>query len=216
MDQKMQFFNIDGNAAAVIDQNTILHHFFTTQIQITKWNEGCRHNKEIARFVHSLESASNGVSNSNIGGYQSGQLLNDNDPPALKLLASWVKNMFVQYIRLSYDKEVGHDAVILDAWANVNRAGDINAVHCHGSSLCSAVYYAALPEVEGDFGQLMLHDPRPFHPFHESISIAPDQSLLVMFPGWLKHSVNPFRGDGERVSIAFNCEIKESTPRMMK
>jgi len=28
--------------------------------------------------------------------------------------------------------------------------------------------------------------------------------MVVMFPSWLSHSVDPWQGEGERVSIAFN------------
>ena len=29
-----------------------------------------------------------------------------------------------------------------------------------------------------------------------------------MFPGWLNHFVNPFKGTGERISIAFNLDVE--------
>jgi predicted 2-oxoglutarate/Fe(II)-dependent dioxygenase YbiX len=28
---------------------------------------------------------------------------------------------------------------------------------------------------------------------------------LVIFPSWVLHDVKPFEGDGERITIAFNC-----------
>jgi predicted 2-oxoglutarate/Fe(II)-dependent dioxygenase YbiX len=28
---------------------------------------------------------------------------------------------------------------------------------------------------------------------------------LVIFPSWVLHDVKPFEGEGERVTIAFNC-----------
>ena len=36
--------------------------------------------------------------------------------------------------------------------------------------------------------------------------------LLLMFPSWLNHFVNPFMGGGERISIAFNLDA-EVIPR---
>lgn len=208
MNNSMHLADVDGNITGVVDRDTILQYFFTTQVQMTTWNEGNSFNKQIAEFVHSLESTSNGVKKSNIGGYQSDQLLKHNYPPALKHLLNWVESKLVQYINLAYDNEVKNDALSIDAWANINRAGDINSVHCHGAALCSAVYYVTLPKTDDEFGKLILHDPRPYHPYHQSVSITAEQSLLVIFPGWLKHSVNPFRTNGERISIAFNAEIK--------
>jgi hypothetical protein len=30
---------------------------------------------------------------------------------------------------------------------------------------------------------------------------------MLLFPSWLQHTVHPFAGDGERISIAFNVLI---------
>ena len=40
------------------------------------------------------------------------------------------------------------------------------------------------------------------------LTIDPQPGLLVIFPCWLYHYVNPFRGKGERISIAFNIRLK--------
>ncbi|MCZ6839887.1 MAG: putative 2OG-Fe(II) oxygenase [Alphaproteobacteria bacterium] len=31
--------------------------------------------------------------------------------------------------------------------------------------------------------------------------------IELIFPAWLKHYVNPYHGDGERISIAFNIVV---------
>jgi hypothetical protein len=31
---------------------------------------------------------------------------------------------------------------------------------------------------------------------------------LMMFPAWLNHYVNPYHGDSERISIAFNLTVE--------
>jgi hypothetical protein len=36
-----------------------------------------------------------------------------------------------------------------------------------------------------------------------NIRLEPGQ--LVLFPSWVLHDVKPFEGDGERITIAFNC-----------
>ena len=33
-------------------------------------------------------------------------------------------------------------------------------------------------------------------------------ALFLVFPGWLKHFVHPYRGSRPRVSIAFNVKIE--------
>ena len=38
--------------------------------------------------------------------------------------------------------------------------------------------------------------------------LDPKPGLMVIFPSWLYHYVNPFHGAGERISIAFNINLK--------
>jgi hypothetical protein len=35
------------------------------------------------------------------------------------------------------------------------------------------------------------------------IDLEPGQ--LVLFPSWVLHDVKPYEGDGERITVAFNC-----------
>jgi hypothetical protein len=37
---------------------------------------------------------------------------------------------------------------------------------------------------------------------------------LVLFPSYILHDVKPFEGDGERITIAFNCwfKLKDEPP----
>jgi uncharacterized protein (TIGR02466 family) len=103
----------------------------------------------------------------------------------------------------------------VEAWANVSPPGAFNMPHVHGGSYWSAVYYVRVGEGEG--GQLVLHDPRmPGLRMHApgvrfrnmgpelKVEITPRPGLMVLFPGWLSHSVEPWEGSGERISIAMN------------
>jgi len=103
----------------------------------------------------------------------------------------------------------------IDAWANVSVSGASNRAHVHGGSFWSAVYYVRVDEGEG--GELMLHDPRmpglrmhaPDLRFKDAgpelvVTIRPKTGLMILFPAWLSHSVQPWDGGGERISIAMN------------
>jgi uncharacterized protein (TIGR02466 family) len=104
---------------------------------------------------------------------------------------------------------------IVEAWANVNERGSANMRHVHGGCYWSAVYYVRIDEGEG--GQLILHDPRmptlamhaPYLRFNKTggereVRIKPQVGRLVIFPSWLGHEVEPWQGDGVRISIALN------------
>jgi hypothetical protein len=41
----------------------------------------------------------------------------------------------------------------------------------------------------------------------ESQRISPRAGTLVVFPSWLSHGVCPYRGTGERISIAINFSL---------
>jgi uncharacterized protein (TIGR02466 family) len=103
----------------------------------------------------------------------------------------------------------------VDAWANVSGEGAFNMPHVHGGTFWSCVYYVRVGEGEG--GQLVLHDPRmPGLRMHAPgvrfrnmgpelrAEIQPAAGLMVLFPGWLSHSVEPWQGTGERISVAMN------------
>jgi uncharacterized protein (TIGR02466 family) len=103
----------------------------------------------------------------------------------------------------------------VDAWANVSGPGAFNMPHVHGGTYWAAVYYVRVGE--GDGGELVLHDPRmPGLRMHAPgirfsnmgpelrAEVRPKEGLLVMFPGWLSHSVEPWHGSGERISVAMN------------
>ena len=47
--------------------------------------------------------------------------------------------------------------------------------------------------------------PLKGHRTHQSY--LPSAGSLVIFPSYVTHAVNPFRGPGERISIAFNARL---------
>lgn len=106
-----------------------------------------------------------------------------------------------------------------DAWANVSDSGNFNMPHFHSASYWSVVYYVGVGDGEG--GQLVLHDPRMpglcMHAPHlrfkgagseNHFEIEPKPGLMVLFPAWLLHSVEPWRGSGRRISVAMNIRAK--------
>ena len=64
--------------------------------------------------------------------------------------------------------------------------------------------------------QKTLQDGRPRTPecylkrLELSVRLEPGQ--LVLFPSWLLHDVKPFQGEGERITVAFNCWFSLEDP----
>jgi uncharacterized protein (TIGR02466 family) len=104
------------------------------------------------------------------------------------------------------------------SWANVLRKGDYNKIHNHPGALWSGCYYVSVgqPEPEPAFnGWIEFQDPRPGNIHGGKERIEPAEGMLLLFPGWLNHYVNPFSGSGERISIAFNFDA-EFVPRPVR
>jgi uncharacterized protein (TIGR02466 family) len=110
---------------------------------------------------------------------------------------------------------------LVESWANVNEKGGANARHVHGGCYWSAVYYVRMDPGAG--GELLLFDPRmptlAMHAPHlrfrntggeREVRIKPEPGLVVVFPSWLAHSVEPWQGDGTRISIAINLTATRS------
>jgi uncharacterized protein (TIGR02466 family) len=114
------------------------------------------------------------------------------------------------------------------AWANVIRKGHFNHAHIHPGNFWSAVYYVddggpAGPEAGGE---IEFYDPRGgapamYNPFltvatpdgeagGASVKIAPVAGTFLVFPSYLRHAVNPYRGDAVRISVAVNFALIEA------
>ncbi|WP_371398346.1 TIGR02466 family protein [Fretibacter rubidus] len=111
-------------------------------------------------------------------------------------------------------------------WANVSGPGNSNQMHCHPGALWSGVYYVDVGEDSPDVdveGELLLVDPRfPTNvmympelvnrypdgkPQYSQTPIRPKNGRMVLFPAWMNHSVRPYKGTRERISIAFNLMV---------
>jgi uncharacterized protein (TIGR02466 family) len=116
-------------------------------------------------------------------------------------------------------------------WFHVTRRGGWFGLHNHPMASWSGVYCVSAGEDDGTDPQSgLLHfsnplqlanmfvDPAnvrirpPYGMSGKSFRLRPGQ--LVLFPSWVNHEVFPFSGNGERITIAFNCwfDFAEGTP----
>jgi hypothetical protein len=99
---------------------------------------------------------------------------------------------------------------LIDVWLNVQRAGDYNPTHTHGGSFSGVLFLKVPPQIHAESfdGQLCFHGPEEWHiqSFRTGMAhyVLPVPGDFYVFPAWQPHSVAPFRGEGERWSIAFN------------
>jgi len=157
-----------------------------------------------------------GINRSNVGGgwHSDLKLLQWGGAAATKLLEHTVALVNANTQDVKADPEIQPQWTI-EAWANVNEKGGANMRHIHGGCYWSAVYYVRIDPGTG--GELVLYDPRmPFLAMHaptlrfrnaggeREVRLKPAPGLLIVFPSWLAHAVEPWHGDGTRISIALN------------
>jgi uncharacterized protein (TIGR02466 family) len=93
-------------------------------------------------------------------------------------------------------------------WFNINKKNDSNSSHFHPFSVYSGVYYLKAPE---NCGNIIFEAPNLdlLHYYNSGeggiYSLPPVENTLYIFPGWLKHFVQPNQNEEEdRISISFN------------
>jgi hypothetical protein len=152
----------------------------------------------------------------------------------------------LQKLAVTYMKNVtteDYDAKVNDAWTVHSYEGDYNPLHDHGTETpigLSCILYlkvpeqiASLPNPTEEFGGLNsssgavdgftyftwgtngMRDVNMLRPATEEY-VKPEVGTMIMFPSWLRHSVNPFFGDGERRTFSANINIMKKVSKNEK
>jgi uncharacterized protein (TIGR02466 family) len=148
------------------------------------------------------------------------------DPhPAIQQLKVFCWDQLLAVIgRLNgYDLAALHRLQIFnDCWFHVMRRGGFFGVHNHPNASWSGVYCVDTGRGDAgskDGGLLSFINPHITSAMHldagianmplpygnQVASVALEPGELVIFPSWVLHDVKPYDGDGERVTVAFNC-----------
>lgn len=115
--------------------------------------------------------------------------------------------------------------IATDAWFHVTRRGGFFGVHNHPMASWSGVYCVspgAHDAGDAESGRLSFINPNslagmyvdpanarvrmPFGFSNFGFDLKAGQ--LVLFPSWVQHYVLPFNGEGERITVAFNCSFR--------
>jgi uncharacterized protein (TIGR02466 family) len=187
---------------------------FPTPVIIGEIGGAAKLNAELERAICERIVSEKGVAKSNVGGWHSKTDLFDWAGEASDQVAQRAIELANAHTLGPRGQPVSPRWRIA-AWANVSGPRDSNAVHVHPAAYWSAVYYVRVSD--GTRGHLLLHDPRmPALRMHapalhlkdggpEVIArIKPVEGRIVMFPSWVSHSVEPWDGESERISIALN------------
>ena len=186
---------------------------FPTPVWIKELNQD---SSDIMPFVESLTATAESVTHSNYGGFQSHAFC-----------ASELPEVFNNF-RLEVDKlvtqihiETGLPELTLDnLWVNVNPPGTYNMIHNHPGAIISGVYYIDVPE--DNMGNIRFYrdDDAGYYIPDESVGnttftglsveYKAQTGILLLFPSWLKHSVQGNMGTQNRVSMSFNYGVNKN------
>ncbi len=129
--------------------------------------------------------------------------------PAFAELQPLVRRYCLQAFR---EMGVNVPAFELQSWVNIHDRGGFNFQHMHEGALLSGTFYLQVPEGSG---ALVFKDPRPgvLNAYargaganaYKDIQLRPSPGLLVLFPHWLEHFVEPHANDTPRICIPFNA-----------
>ena len=183
-------------------------------------------NAELHRLVLEREKLEPSEGRSNFGGWHSADDVFEWDSPAINTFRGWVSEGISEMTQFSMEGQVdGTLDVEMDggAWINLCRNGGYNKIHNHPDCTWSGSYYVSVgvpdPEAPPGSGRIEFLDPRmgatdvtvSGADSFRKLSVEPAPGLMVIFPCWLYHYVNPFIGSGERISIAFNIRLNINT-----
>jgi len=198
---------------------------FATPVAIVVLPDAAVLNVELKHVIQARMQSHPGTQHSNLGGWQSTWDLAEWGGPALKRVLDAAQSIATQLTSSRQGQPVRVEWQV-NCWANVNRKGEANEFHTHPGAFWSGTYYvddggaADDPALGGEFE---LQDPRGVAPamYAPALTFAgrggpslgaveslrPRAGMMVLFPSWVSHAVRPYRGDGQRISIAFNFSV---------
>jgi uncharacterized protein (TIGR02466 family) len=157
-----------------------------------------------------------GVQRSNQGGWHSNDRLLFSEDENIKWLMQAILRVASASIH-DFEKDREHgNPVMTSAWANVNDIHDWNLPHLHLPADWSGVFYVSVDEAQARTagqaapGDILFFNPTPMGDRHKrfcTISYAPKNGLLLLFPSYLMHMVTPQASAEPRISISFNIRV---------
>ena len=194
-----------------------LEYLFSTPIWCTNLD---LNNKKIEKSCKQIKKQNKGRILSNRGGWQSNDLyLTNCEEENFKELFNQIfaiVNAISEKFGIHDDLELNKNS--MQFWININKKDDYNIQHNHPRCFLSGVYYVKTPK---NCGIIEFHHSNPIQKFwnqlytksdnpatFSTITFQPEEGKLIVFPPWLEHTVAPNQNDSDRISIAFNINVK--------
>jgi uncharacterized protein (TIGR02466 family) len=207
----------------------VIHAFGTPLIVFDIPDSGAL-NASLREIILGQRLKDSGVSRSNVNGWHSGEDFVEWGGAQAQLIVQTFGGICAGLTQFPPQTGSGSLQWIVRAWANVSEKGAFNKLHYHPGAYWSGVYYVSdgRGDPEEEVGaNLVIHSPHAqvasmYAPdvqirlpdgqcLSPSVTVRPRPGRGVIFPSWLMHEVEPYRGRAVRISIALNFSL---TPRM--
>ena len=164
-----------------------------------------------------------GVEISNIGGWQSDNIINETHIEFVKLKTEITAAAKAYHEDIRFKKTIGQK--ISNIWININQKGHSNEYHIHAGATFSGAFYLK--------GKAPITFRHPYQDistyyweadliekFNEANSgewkLEPEPNDLIIFPAWIEHKVLANKEVTDRISFSFNTYHRSDEAQALK
>ena len=163
-------------------------------------------------FNYKKQNESISIKKSNLGGYHSDILKLQNEKVLHPLADEIIKNAKI----FSKELDIEETNFIKEMWFIINDYGQSNELHNHPNCQLSGVFYPLSNyddmgelKFENGYHDVMSYDwneiQKKYTTYNSATYLVPPKpGHLVLFPSFLKHSVNTNKTNKKRLSMSFN------------
>ena len=165
-----------------------------------------------------------GVEISNVGGWQSNNIINETHTEFVKLKTEIDDAVKVYHEDVKFKKTI--EQKISNIWININQKGHSNGYHVHARATLSGAFYLTKVIAPIVF-QHPFHDITQYYwdsflieEWNETNSgewrLVSEPNTLIIFPAWLYHKVLMSKEDTDRISLSFNTYHRSDEAMALK
>ena len=178
--------------------------------------------EKLSEFAFQLQDKEKeGVQETNIGGWQSGDIIEEKHEEFIKLKKEISKNLQIYHSQV-FKGMVFEDDIIQNLnnmWVNINKKHHYNEWHIHPLATLSGTFYIK-HDGSTENGNITFKNPNGLYMgvshwpkrlvknYDEitagKISMTPKSNGLLIFPSWLEHRAETNLKNNTRISLAFN------------
>ena len=178
--------------------------------------------EKLSEFAFQLQDKEKeGVQETNIGGWQSGDIIEEKHEEFIKLKKEISKNLQIYHSQVFKGMVFEDDIIqnLYNMWVNINKKHHYNEWHIHPLATLSGTFYIK-HDGSTENGNITFKNPNGLYMgvshwpkrlvknYDEitagKISITPKSNGLLIFPSWLEHRAETNLKNNTRISLAFN------------